>query len=96
MGFKTGGSGQVKFYPYNKGGGGRKSVSHAEGGHKTFWIGLIREFEVLATLMGGAKSFNPLKGRRKRLYPLVKGGGGAKVLDPQFSHFVAPPPPPLL
>ena len=27
--------GHVKFYPYEKGGGGRKSLSHAEGGaHK--------------------------------------------------------------
>ena len=30
-----GGGRQVKFYPYKKrGGGGRKSVNHAEGGHK--------------------------------------------------------------
>ena len=28
-GYKTGG---VKFYPYEKGGGGGKSFSHAEGG----------------------------------------------------------------
>ena len=27
----------VKFYPYEKGGGGRKSFSHSEGGHKKFW-----------------------------------------------------------
>ena len=34
------GGGHVKFYPYEKGGGGGKSVSHAErggGGHKQFW-----------------------------------------------------------
>ena len=30
-GYKTGGGGQVKFYPYEKG-GGRKGFSHAEGG----------------------------------------------------------------
>ena len=30
-GYKTGGGGHVKFYPYEKGGGG-KSFSHAEGG----------------------------------------------------------------
>ena len=31
--------GHVKFYPYEKAGGGgvRKSLSHAEGGHTTFW-----------------------------------------------------------
>ena len=29
----------MKFYPYEKGEGGRKSFSHAEGGggHKIFW-----------------------------------------------------------
>ena len=27
----------MKFYPYKRGGGDRKSVSHAEGGHNKFW-----------------------------------------------------------
>ena len=31
-GYKTGGGGHVKFYPYEKGGG---SCSHAEGGAQT-------------------------------------------------------------
>ena len=31
-GYKTGGGGHMKFYPYEKGGGGRKSLNHAEGG----------------------------------------------------------------
>ena len=31
-GYKTGGGGHVKFYPYEKGGGVEKSFSHAEGG----------------------------------------------------------------
>ena len=37
-GYKIGGGwGEVKFYPYEKGGGG-KSLSHAEGGRQTkFW-----------------------------------------------------------
>ena len=35
--YKTGGGGHVKFYPYEKGAGGAKSLSHAEGGHKKFW-----------------------------------------------------------
>ena len=30
-GYKTGG-GRVEFYPYEKGGGGEKRFSHAEGG----------------------------------------------------------------
>ena len=35
-GYKMGGGGHVKFYPYERGGGGRKSFSHDEGGRKTF------------------------------------------------------------
>ena len=31
------GRGHVKFYPYEKGGGGRESLSPAEGGHNSFW-----------------------------------------------------------
>ena len=27
----------MKFYPYEKGGGG-KTLSHAEGGYKKFWV----------------------------------------------------------
>ena len=27
----------MKFYPYEKGGGGGKSFSHAKGGHTKFW-----------------------------------------------------------
>ena len=37
-GLQNGRGGHVKFYPYEKGGGGGKSFSHAEGGgHKKFW-----------------------------------------------------------
>ena len=45
---------QVKFYPYKKkGGGGRTSFSHAEGGRgrNSFEVVLTRELEVLAILM---------------------------------------------
>ena len=38
MASKREGGGLVKFYLYEKGGGGGKSFSHDEGGeHKTFW-----------------------------------------------------------
>ena len=51
--YKTGGGGQVKFYAYKKGRGGRRSFSHAEGGGtKGFVI-------VLSILNGGRKSFHP-------------------------------------
>ena len=36
-GVQNGRGGHVKFYPYEKGGGGgKKSFSHAEGGHNKF------------------------------------------------------------
>ena len=43
---------------------------------------------------GGSKCFHPKNGadERERFYPVLRGGGGwAKtILDPWFSHFVAP------
>ena len=50
--------------PLQKGGGGRKSVSYAEGGggHNKFEVVLTRELENLAILMGGwggGKMFPP-------------------------------------
>ena len=65
----------MKFYPYEKGGGG--SFSHAEGGGiKSFEVVLTRELEVLAIVLGGAKMFPPFKrgGGRKHFYPVLKGG----------------------
>ena len=68
--------------------GGGTSLSLAEGGGggtKTFRVVFTLQLEVLAILKaggGGEKSFHSLKG----------GGGARKVLDPRFSHFVAPPP----
>ena len=78
-----GGGGHVKFYPYEKGGGG-KSFSHAErGGHNIFWGSF---YAVLAMLKGGAKSFHSFKGGRKKFYP-VSRGRLQKVSHPPFSHF---------
>ena len=56
------------------------------------------EFEVLAILMGGGghKKFPPFKrGGGMNGFTLSQvglGGGGQKVSDPRFSHFVASPP----
>ena len=36
-GYKTGGGGHVKFYPYKKGGGAEKVLTMLKGGHKRFW-----------------------------------------------------------
>ena len=91
-----GGGGQVKFYPYKESGGGGLFLALLKRGWgDSFGVHLSRELEVLAILRGDAKSLHPLK--------CVWGGGGreifylvfrwdAYILDPRFSHFVAPPP----
>ena len=73
---REGGSSEV--LPLGKGGGGGKSLSHAEGGGdtkrggtKSFEVVLIRELEVLAIVMGGAKRFHLLKGFRTRDFPIL-------------------------
>ena len=77
---------------------GRKSFSHAEGGGgglTSFEVDLTRELEFLTILLGGGtKSFHLLKEGVAKGFTLSCGGGGQKVLDPRFSHFVAYPPPP--
>ena len=48
---REGGGGHVKFYPYEKGGRGRKSFSHVKGGGtKSFGVVFTRWLEVLAIL----------------------------------------------
>ena len=71
------GWGQVKFYPYKRGG-----ESHDEGGHNKFW----GSFSTDAGGGGGAK-----KGDAER-FTLFLGGGAQTVPDLPFSHFIAPPP----
>ena len=63
----------MKFYPYKRGQGDRKSFSHADGGEggvtKNVEVVLTQELEVLAIVMGGGQTkFLPMRG----------GGGGAK------------------
>ena len=64
--------GQVRFYPYNRG-GAEKVLAMLKGDAKSFEVVLTRELEVLAILKGGAKSFHPLKKR---------GGGGMQKALP--------------
>ena len=69
------------------------------GGGKTgFEVVLKQELEVLAILMGGAKSSHTNGGGGggggQKVYPVSRGGGAQTVSDPRFSHFVAPPPSP--
>ena len=87
-----GGGGQVKFYPYEKGGGGTKNVSGGEGA-QSFEVVFTWELEVLAILKGDRKNFPLFKRGVQKVVSCLEGGGAQKVLDPRFSHFVAPPPP---
>ena len=66
-------------------------------GTKGFGVVLTRVLEVLTILNGGgAQKVSTLqKGGCKKCLPCLEGGS-QKVSDPQFSHFVAPPPPSLL
>ena len=52
-----------------------------EGGTTSFEVVLRRDLEVLAIVMGGTKSFHPLKGGCKTFY-LVLRGGGTKSFGP--------------
>ena len=95
------GGGQVKFYPYTKGGGGQILLAMLKwggGGCTQSFEGVLTwELKVLAIVMGGVKSFHLLKGgggTQKVLPSIVGGGGGQNVSDLQSSCFVAPPPPP--
>ena len=86
--------GHVKFYPYEKGGGGDAMLM---GGYTKFWA---RYYAV-------AWSFSHTEWGAQNKFPLFKKGGGTKsftlswgraqkVLDPRFSHFVAPPSLPVI
>ena len=77
-----------------------------KGGHNKFWgsfdtlarIFSHTEWVGVGVGGGGRKTFPPFKRRvgREKFYLVLSvwgGGGGAqKVLDPQFSHIVAPLP----
>ena len=54
------------------------------GGNKCFEVVLTQE--VLAILMGGAKSFHPIKRGAQKVLPCLKGGGAQNVSDPRFSY----------
>ena len=54
-GYKTGGGGgNVEFYPYEKGEGGRKSFSHVEGGGGRTGFGIVfTQFSHFEWVVGG-------------------------------------------
>ena len=80
--------GQVKVLPLQKKGDGqKKSKSCWRGaGIRSFKVVLTWELEVLAILMGGIKSFHPLKGDCEKFYPVLE------FWTPDFPIFVAPLP----
>ena len=78
VGYKTGG-GHVKFYPYEKGGGGRKSFSHAEGVGGGGGVGV-----------GGGGGITSVGVVFKR--GVQNEGGGAKSFGPMIFPFCSPPP----
>ena len=81
------------------GGGGAESFSYAEEGRggvgdtKGLEVVFTREVEVLAILLAGSEQLPPLKSVCVGgSFSLEGGGEWQHVLDPQFSHYVAPPP----
>ena len=88
--------GASEVLPLQKKRGGDKVLASLKGGTKGFGEVLIRVLEVLTILEGGHKRFPPCKkkgggGGHNKFDPVLRGS--QKVLDPRFSHFVAPPPP---
>ena len=63
-----------------EGGGAEKVLAMLKGGTTSFGVVLTQELEVLD------------RGERGKFYPVLGGGGAQKVLELQFSHFVAPAP----
>ena len=74
--------GQVKFYPYENGGGEAEQVlAMLKGGTQSFGVVFTRKLEVLAILKRGAKRFHPLKvcvcvGGGANIFPYLERGGG--------------------
>ena len=77
-----------------KGGGGGGTTSF-EVVITKFFLVLIQKLEVLAILMGGggvAKSFHPLKGGTRTVFPCLEREGGTKSFRPGIFLFFSPPP----
>ena len=91
-GYKTGGGGGMwSFTPTKRGGGADKVLAKLKGGHNKFWGSFYAVAWDFSHIVGGRKKFPLFKrgGARKVLTCLEVGA--QTVLDPVFSHFVAPP-----
>ena len=62
-----------------------KVLAMVKMGAHSFEVVLRLEIDVLAILKGGG-------GGCKKLHPVLRGGGGQKVLDPRLSLFLKPNP----
>ena len=58
-GYKTGGGGHVKFYPYEKG-GAENVLAMLKGGHKEFWGSFYVEALSFSHIVGGARKVSTL------------------------------------
>ena len=95
MATKRGGGGQVKFYPYEKGGGGG-GVSHAEWDWRhSVGVVFMQYLEVVAIMKGGCNIFRTFKRGNMIRCTLFQGGGGGGYNKFQTRYFVDPPPPRL-
>ena len=83
------GGGEVKFYPYKKG-GMEKILAMLKGG--TTRVVLTQDLEVLAIMMRGCKKCPSCKRGAQNVLPCLERGGAQNVLNPQLSHFVPPSP----
>ena len=77
-----GGGAQKVFHPLKV---GHKNVNPILWGWEQFWTC------ILLVSLTPAKSVHSLKGGRKKLYPVLRGGGDAKSLGPPICPFCSPP-----
>ena len=80
----------MKFYPDEKREGGI-SLSHAEGGHKTFWGSFYAIACSFSHIEGGGGAQQISTGGTHKVLPHLEGGG-AKSFGPAIFPFCSPPP----
>ena len=71
--------------------GAEKGLAMLKGGTTSCGVVFTLELEILAILKGGFPLFKRGGGAQKVL-PCLEVGEAQQILDPRFSHFVAPPP----
>ena len=85
----------MKFYPYEKrGGGAEKVLAIPKGGHKKFWGSFNAvSFGLIEGGGGGHEKFPLFKrGRGAKTFTVLRGGGNAKSFGPVIFPLCSPPP----